>query len=73
MMFASFHYKGTIPSPSDMLNTFASGVLISSTVSFSSLGHISSTIRDLFPFMLLTLVATTSGVTNNWANLSPSG
>ena len=50
-MFASFHYKGTIPSCSDMLNTCASGVLICSTVSFSILGDIPSTPGDLFSFL----------------------
>ena len=63
MMFAPFHSKGTIPSYSDMLNTCASGVLICSTVSFSILGDIPSTSGDLFSFILLILVAITSGVT----------
>ena len=72
-MFASFHSKGTIPSCSDMLNTGASGVLICSTVSFSILGDIPSTPGDLISFILLILVATTSGVTTNCPNLSPSG
>ena len=63
MMFASFHYKGTIPSCSDMLNSCASGVLNCSTVSFSILGDIPSTPGDLFSFILLILVATTSGIT----------
>ena len=58
IMFASFHSKGTIPSCSDMLNTFASGVLICSTVSFSILGDIPSTPGDLFSFILLILLAT---------------
>ena len=71
-MFASFHSKGTIPSCSDMLNTCASGVLIYSTVSFSILGDIPSTPGDLFSFILLILLATTSGVTTNCPNLSPS-
>ena len=31
-MFASFHSEGTIPSTCDKLNTFASGVLICSTI-----------------------------------------
>ena len=35
MMFAYFHYKGTITSCSDMLNTCASGVLVCSIVYFS--------------------------------------
>ena len=71
-MFASFHSKGTIPSCSDMLNTCASGVLICSTVSFSILGDIPSTPGELFYFMLLILLATTSGVTTNCPNISPS-
>ena len=71
-MFASFHSKGTIPSCSDMLNTCASGVLICSTVSFSILGDITSTPGDLFSFILLILLATTSGVTTICPNLSPS-
>ena len=72
IMFASFHSKGTISSCSDMLNTCASGVLICSTVSFSILGDIPSTPGDLFSFILLILLATTSGVTTNCPNLSPS-
>ena len=32
VMFASLYSEGTIPSSSDKLNTFASGVLICSTV-----------------------------------------
>ena len=71
-MFASFHSKGTIPSCSDMLNTCASGELICSTVYFSILGDIPSTPGDLFSFILLILLATTSGVTTNCPNLSPS-
>ena len=59
-MFASFHSKGTIPSCSDMLNTCASGVQICCTVSFSILGAIPSTPGDLFSFILLILLATTS-------------
>ena len=47
-MFASFNYKGTIPSCSDMLNTCAIGLLICSTVSFSILGDNPSTPGDLF-------------------------
>ena len=70
-MFASFHYKGTIPSCSDMLNTCTSGVLICSTVSLSVLGDIPSTPGDLFSFILLILLATTSGVTTNCPNLFP--
>ena len=64
-MFASFHYKGTIPSCSDMLNTCASGVQICSTVYFSILGAIPSTPGDLFSFILIILLATTSGVTSS--------
>ena len=45
-----------------MLNPCASGVLICSTVSFSILGDIPSTPRDLFSFILLILLATISGV-----------
>ena len=71
-MFASFHSKGTIPSCSDMLNTCASGILICSTISFSILGDIPSTPGDLFSFILLILLATTSGVTTNCPNFSPS-
>ena len=71
-MFASFNSKGTIPSYSDMLNTCASGVLICSTIYFSILGDIPSTPGDLFSVMLLILLATTSGVTTNCPNLSPS-
>ena len=71
-MFASFHYKGTIPSCSDMLNTCASGILICSTVSFSILGDIPSTPGDLFSFILLILLAIASGVTTNCPNLYPS-
>ena len=55
-----------------MLNTCASGVQICSTVSFSILGAIPSTPGDLFYFILLILLATTSGVTTNCPNLSPS-
>ena len=64
-MFAYFHSKGTIPSCSDMLNTCASGVLICSTVYFSILGDIPSPPGDLFYFILLILLATTSGVTTS--------
>ena len=73
-MFSSFHSKRTIPSCSDMVNTCSSGVLICSTVSFSILGDIPSTPGNLFSFILLIfiLLATTSGVTTNCANLSPS-
>ena len=60
-MFASFDSKGTLPSCSDKLNTCASGVLICSTVSFSILGDIPSTPGDLFSYILLILLATTSG------------
>ena len=55
-----------------MLNTCASGALICSTVSFSILGDIPSTPGDLFSFILLILLTTTSGVTTNCPNLSPS-
>ena len=40
MMFAPFHSKGTTPSFNEKLNTLASGTLICSTFSFSSLGEI---------------------------------
>ena len=71
-MFASFHSKGTIPSCSGMLNTCASGLLICSKVSFSILGDNPSTPGDLFSFILLILLATTSGVTINCPNFSSS-
>ena len=54
-----------------MLNTCPSGVLICSTDSFSILCDIPSTPRDLFFFILLILLAATSGVTTNCPNLSP--
>ena len=60
-MFASFHYKGTMLSRSVMLNTCASGVLICSTVSFSIFCDIQSNSGYLFSFILLILLATTSG------------
>ena len=41
-------------------------------ISFSILGDIPSTPGDLFSFILLILLATTSGVTTNCPNLSPS-
>ena len=60
-----------------MLNTCVtysvSGVLICSTIVFSSFGDIPSTPGDLFSFILLILLATTSGVTTNCPNISPSG
>ena len=71
IMCASFHSKGTVPSCGDMLNMCASVVLIYSTVSFSILGDIPSTPGDLFYFILLILLATTTGVTTNCHNLSP--
>ena len=55
-----------------MLNTCPSGVLICSTVSFSILGDIPSTPGDLFSFILLILLDTTSGATTDCPNLSPS-
>ena len=55
-----------------MLNTCASGVLICSTVSFSILGDIQSNSGDLFSFILLILLATTSGGYNKLPQLSPS-
>ena len=72
ILFASFHSKGTIPSCSDMLNTCASGVLICSTVSFSILGDIPATPGYLFSLILLILLTTTTGVTTNCPNISPS-
>ena len=74
-MFASFHYGGTIPSSSDNLNTFASGVLIFSALSLSSFGGITSTPGDLLCFILLIFFAIISGVTYNCfkcSDLSPS-
>ena len=56
VMFASIHSEGTIPSSSDKLNNFASGVLICSTISLSSFGGILSTPGDLFLFRLLNFV-----------------
>ena len=56
-----------------MLNTCTLGVLICSTVYFSNLVDIPSTPGDLFSFILLILLATTSVVTTNCSNLSPSG
>ena len=64
-MFASFHSEGTIRSSSDTLNYFASGVLICSTISLSSLGGIPSTPGDLLSFIFLIFFAIISGVTNN--------
>ena len=72
-MFASFHSKGTIPSCSDILNTCASGEQICYTVSFSILDDIPSTPGDLQSFILYILLATTSVITINCSNLSPSG
>ena len=69
-MFASFHSEGTIPSSSDKLNTFASGVLICSTISVSSFGGIPSTPGDLVSFIFLIVFAIISGVTNNCPNYS---
>ena len=71
-MFASFHSKGTIPSCSDKLNACASGVLICSTYSFSILCDIPSTPGASFSFILLILLAPTSGVTTSYPNLPPS-
>ena len=70
-MFASFHSKGTVPSCSDRLNTCASGVLICYTVSFSILGDIPSSPGDLFSFILLIFLATSSGVTITAPNFPP--
>ena len=65
VMFASFHYEGTIPSSSDKLNNFASGVLICSTIFISSFGGIPSTPCDLLSFIFSICFAIISGVTNN--------
>ena len=46
-MFASIHFEGIIPSSNDKLNTFASGVVICSTISLSNFGGIPSTPGDL--------------------------
>ena len=70
VMFASFHFEGTIPSSSDKFNTFASGVLICSTISLSSFGGIPSTPGDLLSFIFLIFFAIISGVTNNCPNCS---
>ena len=64
-MFVSIHSEGTIPSSSDKLNNFASGVLICSTISLSSFGGIPSTHGDLLSFIFLIFLAVISGVTNN--------
>ena len=58
-MFAYFHSGQTVPFSSDKLNTFASGVLICSTISLSSFGG------DLLSFIFLIFFAIISGVTNN--------
>ena len=63
-MFASFHYERIIPSYSDKLNNFASGVLICSTISLSKFGGIPSTPDDLLSFNFLIFFATISGVKN---------
>ena len=47
-MFATFHSEGTIPSSSQKLNNFASGVLICSTISLSSFGGIPSSPGDFY-------------------------
>ena len=64
-MLASFHYEGTIPSSSDKLNTYSSGVLFCSTISLSSFGGIPPTPGDLLSFIFLNFFAIISGVTNN--------
>ena len=61
-MFVSFHSEGTIPSSSDKLNTFASGVLIFSTISLSSFAGIPSTPGDLLSFIFLIFFANVSTV-----------
>ena len=65
LMFASFHSEQNIPSSSDKLNTFASGVPICSTMSLSSFGGIPSNLDDLLSFIFLIYFAIISGVTNN--------
>ena len=52
-MFAYSHSEGTIPSSSDKLNNFASGVIICSIISLSSFGGIPSTPGDLLSFIFL--------------------
>ena len=69
-MVASFHSERTIPSCSDKLKKFASGVLICSTISLSSFGGIPSTPGDLLSFIFLIFFAIISGVTNNWPKCS---
>ena len=64
-MFASFHSEGTIPSSSDKLKKFASGVLICLTISLSSFGGIPSTPGNLVSFIFLIYFAIIPGVTNN--------
>ena len=64
-MFASFYSEGTIPSSSDKLNTFASGVLICSTISLNSFVGFPSTPDDLLSFIFLIFFSINSGVTNN--------
>ena len=59
-MFASFHSEGTIPSSSDKLNTFASGVLICSTIFLSSFGGIPETPGDLLAIVFLNNIGFTS-------------
>ena len=61
------------PATSAMLNTCANGVHICSTVSFCLLVYIPSPPDDFFSFILLIVLDTTSGVTTNCPNLSPSG
>ena len=69
-MFASIHSEGTIPSSSDKIINFASGVLICSTISLSSFGGIPSTPGDLLSYFFLILCAILSGVTNNCSKCS---
>ena len=65
VMFASFHSEGTIPSSSDKLKHFASGVLICSTISLNRFGGIPSIPGDLLSFIFLIFFAIISGVTDN--------
>ena len=59
-MFASFHSQGTIPSSSDKLNNFASGVLICLTI---------LTPFDLLSFIFLIVFAVITGVTEMIAKI----
>ena len=71
-MFAYFHSEGTITSSSDKLNTFASFVLICSTISLSSFVGIPSTLGNLLSFIFLIFFAIISGIINNCPKCSDS-